>query len=779
MSYSRRQLEALGEPLGDCVTRKEGGRIIYGGGGSSSPPATQTQVTDLPDWAKPTAQKLLSKAEALVEGSPYQQYKGERIAGFSPLQQQAFQGAAQMDAGPQGFAQQVGQYMSPYMQNVVDREKMEAYRASQMLGQQQQARATQAGAFGGYREGIERAERERGLRSQLGDIQTRGLQSAYDRAADQFRTGITQGLAVGQQQAALGGQQQQREQNVMSQQYQDFQNQQRYPYQQLEYLSGILRGTPMGTVSTLYGGQPNTLGQIAGLGAGLYGAFGKAEGGMVDSYAEGGVTSDENVENILSKLSDAQLMQAKQIAMAQRDAERVQMIDAELAERASMKQGLGGAFNMLPQEQQDAVTEMAGGGIVAFADGGDVERYQFGGLTPVERARMERLDAEALARAQERGIPVTPLAPGLLPEGSLLGMAQRSSVFPEGSLLGMFRSATMADPATQQAIEAERAARETSTREAAAREARQKEIANYPKGIVPMTAPMSATNTGRKGGAPAPADRPVDVAKAAPAKAPGKGVQAAANAVANAAQQTTGVNRTEMKAAFNEGLGLLKDTQGEADSKRMVELINKISKSEAPDKMDMLANFGFKMAAAASKPGATFLGAAAEGAQVVPEMRAQAKKDAKEAQRLGITLEMEKLKFDAATRKGDRAAALQHAQNIRIMQGQEAQLGETKRSNLAREGLERQKIAAAKERAAAQQGRMTETMARIRAANAQKAMVEARRGWSDTLERKKLEAEFGTGQTGFAKYHKSLVDALQLQSLPQLELLGAVSSNTD
>lgn len=371
MSYSRRQLEAFGEPLGDSITRKEGGRIIYGGGGSSAPPATQTQISDLPDWAKPSAQKLLGKAEALTETAPYQAYKGERVAGFTPLQEQAFEGVSRMDAGPQGFQQQVGQYMSPYMQNVVDREKMEAYRASQMLGQQQQARATQAGAFGGYREGIERAERERGLRSQLGDIQTRGLQSAYDRAADQFRTGITQGLAVGQQQSMLGGQQQQREQNILSQQYQDFLNQQRYPYQQLEFMSNILRGTPMGTVQTLYGAQPSLGQQIGALGMGAYGASKLfAEGGEVDSYAEGGVTSDENVEDILSKLSDAQLMQAKQIAMAQRDAERVQMIDAELAERASMKQGLGGAFNMLPQEQQDAVTEMAGGGIVAFANGG-------------------------------------------------------------------------------------------------------------------------------------------------------------------------------------------------------------------------------------------------------------------------------------------------------------------------------------------------------------------------------------------------------------------------
>ena len=43
MSYSRRELYAFGEPLGESVTRKESGRMIYGGGGggggSSAPEA--------------------------------------------------------------------------------------------------------------------------------------------------------------------------------------------------------------------------------------------------------------------------------------------------------------------------------------------------------------------------------------------------------------------------------------------------------------------------------------------------------------------------------------------------------------------------------------------------------------------------------------------------------------------------------------------------------------------------------------------------------------------
>ena len=273
----------------------EGGRLtstrrVYDSGGGST---TSTQIADLPDWAKGTAKDVLGAASATVfqrdpaSGNisgfqPYQRYGGERTAQFTPLQQQAYGNAYGMDAGPQGFAQDVGQYMSPYQQNVIDREKMEAARTSQMLGQQQQAQATQAGAFGGYREGIQRAERERGLRSQMQDIQTRGSQAAYDRAADQFRQGINQQMAVGQQQAQFGTQQQGQIQKALDTNYQNFLSERQYPYQQVEFLSNILRGTPMGMTNTLYGANPSIGSQLAGLGTAAYGAS------RMGMFAEGG-----------------------------------------------------------------------------------------------------------------------------------------------------------------------------------------------------------------------------------------------------------------------------------------------------------------------------------------------------------------------------------------------------------------------------------------------------------------------------------------------------------
>jgi len=102
--------------------------------------------------------------------------------------------AAQMGpaerVGTQSFAQpgSADAYMSPYMQNVVDIQKREAQRQSGIQGTQQQAQAAQAGAFGGGRDAIMRAERERNLNQQMGDIQATGSQAAFQNAQQQFNT---------------------------------------------------------------------------------------------------------------------------------------------------------------------------------------------------------------------------------------------------------------------------------------------------------------------------------------------------------------------------------------------------------------------------------------------------------------------------------------------------------------------------------------------------------------------------------------------------------------
>lgn len=504
-------------------------RCHVGGGDSGGGGGAQTQVSDLPDWAKPYAQKALAGAEAVTfqkdaQGNvtglqPYQQYTGERTAQFTPLQRQAFEGAAGMTSAPQmatatgiaaqaagqalgagaGFdpyravnqyqdaaaygpaafqnrfavpgayetgqfaaervsgpqlqqyqmgpaervradmfgGRQAAQYMSPFIEQAMEPQLREAARSSEIQRQADQARAVGMGAFGGSRQAIVEAERQRNLATQMGDIRARGLQSAYEQAQAQFNQDAARrlqaqqlnqmaGLTVGQQnlaaqlgvqqlgaqtglqaalanqqagmqaqqlaeqsrqfgagqgltaaqlqaqyglsadqaaeasrqfaatqaaqqaaqraqygqaaqqlaeqsrqygaglglqglqaalqgagqlgqlgtqqfgqvmdinklQQAYGTQQQQQVQNILGQQYQDFLNQQRYPYQQLEFLSSMVRGTPTGQVQTMYAAQPSAASQLLGAGTSLAGAYmlggGRfAKGGKVDSQAAG------------------------------------------------------------------------------------------------------------------------------------------------------------------------------------------------------------------------------------------------------------------------------------------------------------------------------------------------------------------------------------------------------------------------------------------------------------------------------------------------------------
>ena len=103
-------------------------------------------------------------------------------------QLQNYQMGPAQQVNTQSFAQpgSAEAYMSPYMQNVVDVQKREAQRQSGIQGTQQQAQAAQAGAFGGGRDAIMRAERERNLGQQMGDIQATGSQAAYQQAQQQF-----------------------------------------------------------------------------------------------------------------------------------------------------------------------------------------------------------------------------------------------------------------------------------------------------------------------------------------------------------------------------------------------------------------------------------------------------------------------------------------------------------------------------------------------------------------------------------------------------------------
>ena len=416
---------------------RDGIRLYPMDGGGSQQTGGGTQIQELPEWARPYAKSALEKGAALSE-KPYQAYEAPRIAGFSPLQQQAQQQAAGMKtsaatgagidvaglAALQGLnqdyqggqfeggrfgGQQAAQYMSPFIQEALAPQLREAQRSSDILGQQNAARAVGQGAFGGSRSALVEAERQRNLGMQMGDIRAKGLQDAYTQAASQFNAdqqramqaqqlgeqsrqfganlGIQglntalqgagqlgslgqqqfqQGMDINKLQSAYGGQQQALRQQGLTQAYEDFQNEQNYPYKQLGFMSDLIRGLPLGqqTTRTMYEPGPNAAQQLGAAGLGLYGLSKfMAEGGM--AYADGGsVDAPDNVQRIVSKLSDQQLQQAAQAAQARGDTDQLEAIQSEMAMRASERRGV--AAGITPQ----MADRMAGGGVVAFAGKG-------------------------------------------------------------------------------------------------------------------------------------------------------------------------------------------------------------------------------------------------------------------------------------------------------------------------------------------------------------------------------------------------------------------------
>ena len=229
----------------------------------------------------------------------------------------------------------VQQYMSPYMQNVVDYQKQQAVRDFAKQTPMLQAQAVGQGAYGGSRQAIVQAEANRALNSQLQGIEALGQQQAFQNAqqAQQYGANLgLQGQQIGMQGQQLGlaglGTAMQGQQiglqgvggaqqgyagatqaggtlgNIAAQEAQarlaalQLKNQfgmqqQMFPYQQAQFQQQMMANLPFQSTSTTSQGfqaPPNYLSQLGGLGltaASIYG-LSKAEGGTVKSYADGG-----------------------------------------------------------------------------------------------------------------------------------------------------------------------------------------------------------------------------------------------------------------------------------------------------------------------------------------------------------------------------------------------------------------------------------------------------------------------------------------------------------
>jgi hypothetical protein len=342
------------------------------GGGKGGPTSTTVYQNAIPEQLMPYASQLMGQSQALTQFNPYQAYTQQQVAGYNPLQEAAYQSIYQLQTPPElqqamgmtglaGLAARstepyearqfypnfsaedaeispmqytqarMENYMSPYMEDVVQRQRLGAIEDYAESLPQLASVTTQVGGLGGTRQALLQSQKTRELRDRLADIRAQGYQGAFTNAQQMFEAqrqarmqadlanqqaamreaefrmqaqqareqsrqfgaglglqGIQAQLQAAGQLGGLAGQQFQQqqaitqalmqagqqlqtpEQKALEAEYKNFMQAQQYPYQQLAFMSDILRGVPTyQSVASTYGGGGNTLGQIAGLGMGL------------------------------------------------------------------------------------------------------------------------------------------------------------------------------------------------------------------------------------------------------------------------------------------------------------------------------------------------------------------------------------------------------------------------------------------------------------------------------------------------------------------------------
>lgn len=242
-------------------------------------------------YGAPLAAAGLTGASRVAPLSSMQQQVGTQIGQMqTPGQFQTGYGAAGMGLGALGSMlspEMTQQYMSPYMQNVVDVNKAEALRDAQKGLMAGNLTSAKQNTYGGARNALMQSEAERNLQTKLGGIQATGMQQAFDaaqkaqiaQATGYGQLGQTLGaLGTAQQasdidrfktQGAYGDLQRAVDQQQIDAKYQDFLKQIGYPQEQLGNMADILRGVPiakLGESTTTTTPPPSFASQLAGTG---------------------------------------------------------------------------------------------------------------------------------------------------------------------------------------------------------------------------------------------------------------------------------------------------------------------------------------------------------------------------------------------------------------------------------------------------------------------------------------------------------------------------------
>ena len=292
---------------------------FFGGGRSrqATTPSTTTQVVreapgieerkiELMDIARQVAQKPINLPDIKVAPLSTLEQQGVRAAGTTGVGAPSVAtglGTLGAGVGSVGGALQaaaagpnIQQFFNPFQRFVTD----EILRQGQQMQNQLSAQAVGSGAFGGGREGVQQAELQNRILSNVGRAQQQGFGTALQAAQNQQRLEAQTGLqgaqvlgGLGQTQARLGEQQQQMAQSDINQlmaaggiqrqlaqaaldaQRQSTLQQQFEPFQRAEFLANLYAAGPKTQSGVTMGTAPSTspLAQAVGTGIGAFTAF--------------------------------------------------------------------------------------------------------------------------------------------------------------------------------------------------------------------------------------------------------------------------------------------------------------------------------------------------------------------------------------------------------------------------------------------------------------------------------------------------------------------------
>lgn len=222
-------------------------QFFGGGGGPTQTTSTVTQ-SSVPDWLKPQVTGMLGAAQNQIFNNnpttgdiqsikgytPYSTNPADYVAGFSPMQQQSFNAAANLQTpsqynvasniaggaglGSLGSSQQalgmgymgigagqqlqntltnpgaMQQYMNPYVENALAPQISMMEQAAGRQQAQVQSEAAKAGAYGGSRQAIQNALVKQGLMGQEANLIGQGYNQAYNQAQNMAAQAGSQGL---------------------------------------------------------------------------------------------------------------------------------------------------------------------------------------------------------------------------------------------------------------------------------------------------------------------------------------------------------------------------------------------------------------------------------------------------------------------------------------------------------------------------------------------------------------------------------------------------------